>query len=168
MSGIILVALLASGLLLVAACGESDGAGNGDVATSPPATEPQAPADPTAPPDTPTTAPPTETVAPEGTTADTLAAAGEEVYADHCASCHGEQGEGGVGPALMGDRARLNVYGTADALYSYVHRAMPQNAPGSLSDEQYLQVVTLLLLENDYVQADTPVSREGLSEIELQ
>lgn len=38
--------------------------------------------------------------APTGDTVSEQAAAGEQVYADNCASCHGGGGEGGVGPAL--------------------------------------------------------------------
>jgi mono/diheme cytochrome c family protein len=30
--------------------------------------------------------------------------AGETVYGSHCASCHGEQGLGSIGPALKADR----------------------------------------------------------------
>ncbi len=40
------------------------------------------------------------TAAPAGGEVSEQAAAGEQVYADNCASCHGGGGEGGVGPAL--------------------------------------------------------------------
>lgn len=164
LSRILLITLIATGSILVAACGEDGGDGGAvptqaDVTTAPP--------EATTPPDTPTPVPPTATAAVEGTTAESLSEAGQAVYAEHCLSCHGEQGEGGVGPALIGERAHLDSYGTAGALYNYVHIAMPQNAPGSLSDEQYLEVVTFLLLQNDLVQPDTPVSIDQLGEIEL-
>src|SRR5229473_3457063 len=35
------------------------------------------------------------------------ATAGRQVYAAKCSSCHGDKGEGGIGPALAGGRGTL-------------------------------------------------------------
>jgi hypothetical protein len=46
---------------------------------------------------------------------------------------------------------------------------MPKDAPGSLTDPQYLEVATyLLLLESAVVEPDTPLSAGGLSDILLE
>ena len=148
------ILLLASSAVLLAGCG-----GNEAKPTEPPATD--APSTPTAPPETPTP----EAV---GTPAQTLAASGEEVFAAECAECHGEQGEGLVGPALFGEGVSLAGWSAAQNLYNFVHQAMPQDAPGSLTDQQYLEVVTYLLLQNAAVEPDTPVSLEGLGDIPFQ
>jgi len=152
------VLLLAGTAVLLAGCGGTEVA-----PTAPPATN-------TVPPPTPSPTAPADTPTPEadGTPADTLATSGEEVYAAECAECHGEQGEGLIGPALIGDRAKLANYGTAQGVYDYVHTTMPQDAPGSLTDQQYLEVVSFLLLQNAFIQGNTPISEEGLGDISLQ
>ncbi len=154
--------LLGSGVLL-AGCGGNEEAPAEPTAADaapPPADNPTPESSPTAVPDE---APPEG----EGAPAEILAAGGEEVYAAECAECHGEQGEGLVGPALLGG-ANLAAYNTARGLYDYVHLAMPQDAPGSLTDQQYLEVVAFMLLENAVVESDTSLSLEGLSDIPLQ
>ena len=73
------------------------------------------------------------------------ATAGREVFAAHCASCHGEKAEGGVGPLLVGGQGTLasakpvktvgSFWPYAPTLFDYVRRAMPMNAPESLGDD---------------------------------
>ncbi len=104
----------------------------------------------------------------EGPTAGSLADAGQEVYMAECARCHGEEGEGVTAPAVIGDNANLAKYNTAQGLYDYVSSAMPLDAPGSLSDQEYLQVVTHLLLQNDFVDEDRSVTQGQLSDISLE
>ena len=82
-------------------------------------------------------------------------AAGQELYAAECAQCHGEQGEGGAGPVLIGGNKRIASYETTTRLYDYVSRTMPSDAPGSLSVQQYWDVIAYLLDENDLLPADT-------------
>ena len=45
---------------------------------------------------------------------------------------------------------------------------MPLDAPGSLPQQEYLEVLAFLLLENARVEEDTPLGVEGLDEIDLQ
>lgn len=66
-------------------------------------------------------------------------------------------GRGGVGPRIIGPGHGLAKYGTAQGLYDYVGVAMPQNAPGSLRDEQYWQVVAYLLARNELLGGNQPV-----------
>lgn len=81
-------------------------------------------------------------------------AAGQDVYAAECASCHGEQGEGGTGPVLIGGSRRIASYGDTDRLYDYVSRTMPFDDAGSLSEEQYWEVIAYLLEANELLPAD--------------
>ncbi len=48
---------------------------------------------------------------------------GARLYAELCASCHGESGEGGLGPEL------IDHPGSLDALASIIEERMPQGAP---------------------------------------
>src|SRR5437867_5793552 len=69
-------------------------------------------------------------------------AAGREVFAARCSSCHGEKGEGGVGPPLVGGQGTLRTakplktvgsyWPYATPVWDYVNRAMPFNRPGLL------------------------------------
>jgi cytochrome c len=103
----------------------------------------------------------------QGTAASELAAAGKRVYDGRCAECHGAQGEGVSAPALIGDNASLSTYGDGAALFAYIKRNMPADNPGSLSDQETLQVTAYVLLDNGVVEGDTSLSIDGLSSISL-
>lgn len=96
------VAALAAALVLAlafAACGSDDDNGNG--AAEPPAVTQEE-----------TPAPPEETPAPPDDAPgddDGDATAGEQVFAQNCAGCHGPDGEGGSGPALQNSNDRDQV-----------------------------------------------------------
>jgi len=157
--------ILLWGVLLLAACGSQDGADPAqprDTATAMPTAVVE------------TAAPPTDTPAAEAETpavgepAGVLADAGREVFARECAECHGAQGEGLEGPVLIGENTNLPAFGTAEGLYEFISQGMPLDAPGSLPQQEYLEVLAFLLLENARVEEDTPLGMEGLDEIDLQ
>jgi len=85
---------------------------------------------------------------------DEQVAAGREVYLADCARCHGEQGEGGTGPVLIGGSRRIASYESTDRLYDYVSRTMPFDDAGSLSEDEYWASIAFLLQENDLLPAD--------------
>lgn len=89
-------------------------------------------------------------------------AAGEQVFAARCASCHVA---GGAGPVL--DAAALVQYGTALELFAYTRRTMPPAAPGSLPEEQYWAVTAYMLANEDLLPADTLVGPATAREITL-
>lgn len=179
------LALLA-GASLLSACGQT--ASNTPIATQPAApdsTSTSAPAQVVA---TSTTAPAraaatstsapaaaTSTSAPapaptgSGVEAARLAQTGKQVYQQQCQVCHGDQGQGIVGPALIGSKASPAKYGpSANDLYTYIRTNMPQNAPGSLSTDQYLAVTTYLLLENKLVSPTQPIDENALQQIKTE
>ena len=91
---------------------------------------------------------------------------GRAVYAARCAKCHGESGQGGVGPRLVpGDR--LGGHGTAQGLYDYLARAMPGDAPASLPADQYWAVVNYLVVTNGFAAEGTVVGPGNASDIRL-
>ena len=71
--------------------------------------------------------------------------AGKTGIRRECAACHGDAGVGGIKDRLVGGQGTLGVGRTAETvgsfwpyattLFDYVHRAMPYQAPGSLSDD---------------------------------
>jgi len=77
---------------------------------------------------------------------------GKASYATHCAECHGPDLEGtsfGDGtPALKRDDFMAGK--SLKEVLDKVKRAMPFNAPGSLSNAVYLDVLAFVLRENGY------------------
>ena len=89
------------------------------------------------------------------------ATAGAAVFTQACAVCHGPAMEGLAGPALKGDMFREMAAAqqlTADSLLTVTSMSMPQSDPGSLSAEQYNQVVAYILQQNGYPAGDTPLA----------
>lgn len=68
--------------------------------------------------------------------------AGRALYATSCASCHGATGEGGAAPPLWGARSYNVGAGMARRLTAaaFVRANMPFSAPGTLTDQQALDV----------------------------
>jgi alcohol dehydrogenase (cytochrome c) len=76
---------------------------------------------------------------------------GQALYAQSCASCHGEQLLGAVGPALKGDSFRGDWNDEAPmTLMSYIHNQMPPSAAGSLSAASVANITAFLLQQNGY------------------
>jgi polar amino acid transport system substrate-binding protein len=111
---------------------------------------------------------PVPSSAPAVLTVGKLAAAGETIFAKSCAGCHGTTGGGGKAPAITGASAHLDKYNTAQGLLDFVDTTMPANAPGSLSHQDYLDVVSYLLVQNNDVSADTTFDESQLSNIALK
>jgi S-disulfanyl-L-cysteine oxidoreductase SoxD len=87
---------------------------------------------------------------------------GEKVYAAKCIACHGERGAGkpndqlvgGIG-GLTGGQVAVKTVGSfwpcATTLFDYVRRAMPVNAPKSLSDDEVYAVAAYILQLNGII-----------------
>lgn len=55
---------------------------------------------------------------------------------------------------LIGGSRRIASYGDTDRLYDYVSRTMPFDDAGSLSEEQYWEVIAYLLDANELLPAE--------------
>jgi mono/diheme cytochrome c family protein len=87
---------------------------------------------------------------------------GEAGYMDHCAACHREDLAGlGPWPELAGDNfmARWEQR-SVDELLAKVSTTMPQSAPGSLSEAQYLDIVAFLLSANGLPAGNTELTAQ--------
>src|ERR1700753_2950858 len=102
---------------------------------------------------------------------------GREVFEQQCAACHGEKGEGGVGDRLVGGQGTLasakpiktvgSYWPYAPTLFDYIRRAMPQNAPQSLSNEDVYAVAAYILNMNGLLPADATLDAASLSAIKM-
>lgn len=97
-----------------------------------------------------------------------LAQAGQNVYSARCAKCHGDKGQGLSAPAIMGDGASLDKFETAQGMLNFVSTAMPMDAPGALSPDQYRQVLCFLLVQNNLAQGDIMFSSGQLKDMTLK
>ena len=102
---------------------------------------------------------------------------GEAIFADKCASCHGAHGEGkpmdrlvgGVG-ALRDEKPERTVgsfWPYATTLFDYVRRAMPLNAPQSLTPDEVYAVSAYLLFLNGIVPQDMILDADTLAKIRM-
>ena len=64
---------------------------------------------------------------------------GQAVFAQNCASCHGAQGQGGMGPRLIGESTRKNLQ-QAQAWIENPQPPMPKLYPGTLSAQDVRDV----------------------------
>ncbi len=102
---------------------------------------------------------------------------GREVFDQQCAACHGANGEGGVGDRLAGGQGTLatekpirtvgSFWPYAPTLFDYIRRAMPQNAPESLSNDDVYAVSAYILNLNGLLPADTTLDARALSAIKM-
>lgn len=104
---------------------------------------------------------------------------GEPIYAERCASCHGDFGEAiGRWPVLAGghdtltnDRPEKTVgsyWPYLSTVYDYIRRAMPFGDARSLSDDEVYALTAYVLYLNDVVtDEEFELSRENFTSIKL-
>ena len=78
---------------------------------------------------------------------DAQAQKGVDAYETSCAMCHGANMEGAQAPTLLG-ATLTNQYPTVGALMQFIVQNMPMNDPGSLSHEDYVDILAYVLLKN--------------------
>lgn len=97
------------------------------------------------------------------------ALAGQKLYVEHCASCHGDSGEGHGAPAVVGlDKGALPLDPPAGAKFrktqfktvadiaDFVVKNMPAKAPGSLTEAEYWSILAFDLKANG-IELDKPL-----------
>ena len=103
---------------------------------------------------------------------------GEEIYAEVCAACHGDFGEGADRwPPLVGGEGSLashdpekttsSYWPYASTIYDYIYRAMPFGMSQSLTVDETYQIVAFILNMNDIIEDDFVLSNENIGDIEM-
>jgi cytochrome c len=102
---------------------------------------------------------------------------GRDVFDQQCAACHGAKGEGGMGDKLVGGQGTIatakpvrtvgSYWPYAPTLFDYIRRAMPQNAPQSLSNDEVYAVSAYIFNLNGLVPPDATLNAEALAAIKM-
>jgi cytochrome c len=103
--------------------------------------------------------------------------AGRDIYTKECLSCHGAQGEGGIGDRLAGGMGTLasakpvrtvgSFWPYAPTLYDYIRRTMPLTAPQSLSNDETYAVTGYVLFLNGLLKEDAQVDAKTLADLKM-
>lgn len=102
---------------------------------------------------------------------------GEAVYAKKCQGCHGAQGvgkpqdqlTGGVGSISSAKPVKTPVsfWPTATTIFDYVRRAMPIQAPESLTNDEVYAVTAYLLSIDGIVPKDAVLDAKSLPRVKM-
>lgn len=108
--------------------------------------------------------------------------AGAVIFAARCAGCHGKTGTEGPNDVLVGREPRQgfpfsadpslphtigNYWPYATTVFDYIRRAMPPDAPGSLSDADVYNLTAFLLHANDLIAEDAVIDARSLPKVEM-
>ncbi len=96
---------------------------------------------------------------------------GGAIYARDCATCHGPMLNGGEAPPLAGADFLTEWYGySAGDLFERIRSTMPVTGPGSLSAQDYVDVLAYILSANKFPAGGTEMegSREPLKRIRIE
>lgn len=102
---------------------------------------------------------------------------GQAVFERRCAACHGLKGEGInaqtrlVGGDMQSTARPVRTVGSywphASTLFDYVQRAMPADAPKSLSSDEVYQVVAYVLQLNGIISNSLILNKDSLMQVEM-
>ncbi len=107
------------------------------------------------------------------------AAQGQKLFAKNCAKCHGKAGEGSKkAPPIVGKDAlpldppptaklRKTQFRTAQDVAEFVSAKMPANKPGSLTAEQYYDILAFDLKANGVDVSGKKLDPTTAAEIKL-
>lgn len=108
-------------------------------------------------------------------------AQGQALYQQRCLACHGINLEGSIGDRLIGGRGSLvnrdpgkapvktveSYWPYATTLWDYIKRAMPMDAPGTLTDDEVYAVSAYVLSRANIVPADTTLDAQSLAAVRM-
>ena len=104
-------------------------------------------------------------------------AQGAPIYAEKCSACHGDNGKGGIANALVSDRkidgisasqkSIKNFIGDATTVFDFIRRAMPFQAPHSLTDDEVYALTAYILAENKLIGANDVMDAQTLPKVKM-
>ena len=105
------------------------------------------------------------------------AATGAQLFATHCIACHGAGGVGQPNDKLVGGQGTLTQFHPvrtvgsywpyATTIFDYIRRAMPFQAPESLTNDQVYALTAYLLAENGIIKAGDTMNAQTLPQVKM-
>ena len=105
-------------------------------------------------------------------------AQGAPIFAEKCSACHGDNGKGGGIAAALVEEHKIvgisasqktikNFWPYATTVFDFIRRAMPFNAPRSLTDDEVYALTAYLLAENKLIDATETMNAETLPKVKM-
>jgi mono/diheme cytochrome c family protein len=97
-------------------------------------------------------------------------AEGKALFQMQCVSCHGVDAAGGsqYGSMVGGKRPLTGGgYPYAPILFDYIRRAMPMNAPQSLSNDEVYALTAYIYALNEFIPQDAVLDAGSLASIQM-
>jgi cytochrome c len=106
---------------------------------------------------------------------------GAVIFANRCAVCHGQNGQGGIlrrlvigspghphqGPFSDADKDGISYYPYPTIAWDYINRAMPASKPGSLTPDEVYALVAFLYYRNGIIQENEILDAKTLPKVEM-
>ena len=102
---------------------------------------------------------------------------GAKVFAAKCALCHGPEAKGGAAASLVGGRPLsdgidtpktiANFWGHATTLFDFTRRAMPWQAPRTLTDEEVYALTAYILSLNKIIGPSDTMNAQTLPKVRM-
>ncbi|NOQ93670.1 MAG: c-type cytochrome [Methylophaga sp.] len=106
-----------------------------------------------------------------------VAAQGKKIFALKCAACHGPEGIGASADPLMGEVGSLtsdypektvnSYWPYATTLFDYIRRAMPINAPFSLTPDEVYALSAYILSQDAIIAEDFELNEKTLPQVTM-
>jgi len=106
-----------------------------------------------------------------------IPATGKQLFAQKCSGCHGPEGMGGAAEPLVGEVGSLtsiypektvnSYWPYATTLFDYIRRAMPLDAPFSLSADEVYALSAYILYFDGIIEADFELNQNSLPKVKM-
>lgn len=102
--------------------------------------------------------------------------AGQVLYQQQCANCHGDKGQGSIANRLVGggglnSNNPVKTVGSfwpyATTIFDYIKRSMPHNAPQSLTDDQVYAATAYVLFLNKIIDQNAVMNAKTLPLVKM-
>jgi S-disulfanyl-L-cysteine oxidoreductase SoxD len=109
------------------------------------------------------------------------AAEGAVIFANRCAVCHGQNGQGGIlrrlvigspghphqGTFSEEDKDGVSYYPVPTIAWDYINRAMPASKPGSLTHDEVYALVAFLFYRNGIIPENEVLDDKSLPKVQM-
>ena len=101
---------------------------------------------------------------------------GARIYSAKCSMCHGENGKGGSNAKLVGndpikdmesEKTIANFWGYSTTAFDFIRRAMPFQAPRSLSNDEVYALVAYLFAINKLIPESEVMNAKTLPQVKM-